>query len=158
MGSATSVELPNRWSVARAQDELRFGHGSTSAVPDYSYPLPVPGEVDIPEIGAVLEAVLAPAGETVSNLENCLDVSLLQKTLAVRNWRPGDRYWPAHSKSEKKIKELLQERRVTGDERRLWPVVASGDDVVWVRGFPVASHFRLRDVKQVGLVIQELPL
>ena len=94
----------------------------------------------------------------MSNLEGCLDVSLLRKTLTVRNWRPGDRYWPAHSKSEKKIKELLQERRVTGDERRWWPVVASGDDVVWVRGFPIASHLRLRDIQQGGLVIWERPL
>jgi tRNA(Ile)-lysidine synthase len=157
-GGATSLELPNGWSVARAQDELRFRRRTMSAVSRYAYPLTVPGEVDVPEVGAVFETVLTPAGETVSNLEDCLDVSLLKKTLTVRNWRPGDRYWPAHSKSEKKIKELLQERRVTGDERRLWPVVASGDAVVWVRGFPIPSHLRLRDVKQGGLVIQERPL
>ena len=37
---------------------------------------------------------------------------------------------------------------MTGDERRWWPVVASGDDVVWVRGFPIASNLRLRDLRQ----------
>ena len=157
-GGAASVELPNGWSVARVLDELRFQRRRVSAVSDYAYPLTVPGEVDVPEVGAAFAAVLSPAGETMSNLEGRLDVSLLRKTLTVRNWRPGDRYWPAHSKSEKKIKELLQERRVTGDERRAWPVVASGDDVVWVRGFPIASHLRLRDVQQGGLVIRERPL
>ena len=157
-GGAPSVQLPNGWSVARAQDQLRFRRRGLPAASEYSYLLPIPGAVNIPEIGVVFEAVLAPAGEPVSNLEDCLDVSLLQKSLKVRNWRPGDRYWPTHSKSEKKIKELLQERRVSGDERRLWPVVASGDDVVWVRGFPIPSRFRLRGANPGGLVIGERPL
>ena len=65
-----------------------------------------------------------------------MDRSLLAAELKVRNWRPGDRFWPAHTKLAKKIKELLQERHVTGPERKLWPVVVSGTEVVWVRGFP----------------------
>ena len=67
---------------------------------------------------------------------------MLQKELTVRNWRAGDRYWPAHSKAPKKIKELLQERKLTGMERKLWPVVVSGQEIVWVRGFPAPARLR----------------
>ncbi len=56
--------------------------------------------------------------------EHCLDCSVLARPLRVRNWRSGDRFWPAHTKGPKKIKELLQDRRVLGREKRLWPVVA----------------------------------
>ena len=46
-----------------------------------------------------------------------LDPDTLPSRLAVRNWRPGDRFWPAHTKSPKKIKELLQERQIPALDR-----------------------------------------
>jgi tRNA(Ile)-lysidine synthase len=85
-----------------------------------------------------------------------LDRSLLESELKVRNWRPGDRFWPAHTKVPKKIKELLLERNVVGPERKLWPVVASGTDVVWVRGFPVPA--RLRSQSDKAVLIREVKL
>ena len=90
------------------------------------------------------------------NPDHMLDPALLQKELTVRNWRAGDRYWPAHSKAPKKIKELLQERKLTGTERKLWPVVVSGQEIVWVRGFPTPARLRPPDGAQRALVIREL--
>ena len=82
---------------------------------------------------------------------------MLGKELRVRNWRAGDRFWPAHTKSPKKIKELLQELHITGSERKLWPVVVQGADVVWVRGFPVPAHLRFRGGVENALAIKERP-
>ena len=84
------------------------------------------------------------------NPDHMLDPALLQKELTVRNWRAGDRYWPAHSKAPKKIKELLQERKLTGTERKLWPVVVSGQEIVWVRGFPTPARLRPRERRPRG--------
>ena len=75
----------------------------------------------------------------------------------VRNWHPGDRYWPAHSKSPKKIKELLQDRKLAGAERKLWPVVVSGEEIVWVRGLPTPERLRPKDGARQALLIRELP-
>jgi len=72
----------------------------------------------------------------------------------VRNWRAGDRFWPAHTKSPKKIKELLQERHVAQPERRLWPVLASGDDIVWMRGFAVPQRFQMRPGHEALVVVE----
>jgi tRNA(Ile)-lysidine synthase len=80
---------------------------------------------------------------------------LLREPLVVRNWRSGDRFWPAHTKAPKKIKELLQERHVAQPERRLWPVVLSGDEIVWVRGFSVPAKLRA-GVENEVVVIREL--
>ena len=85
-----------------------------------------------------------------------MDATLLAAELKVRNWRPGDRFWPAHTKATKKIKELLQERQVTGPERKLWPVIVSGGDVVWVRGFPVPA--RLQGRRDKAILIREVTL
>jgi tRNA(Ile)-lysidine synthase len=137
-GLDKGTELPDGWMVRRSKGELRFE--LQKVVPsklDYEYCLSIPGSVEVRETESRFEAVLISGNAAKGyNPEDLLDRALLAAELKVRNWRPGDRFWPAHTKVPKKIKELLQERHVTGTERKLWPVAVSGTDVVWVRGFP----------------------
>jgi tRNA(Ile)-lysidine synthase len=155
--TAKKIALPGGWVVWRRAGELKFERVTPQATPDYEYCLPVPGRVEVPEVGAWFEAALVPAGAKPGyNPENLLNATLLTKELTVRNWRAGDRFWPAHTKSAKKIKELLQERHVSGPERKLWPVVVSGDKVVWMRGFAVAAESQLREEAEQALLILEL--
>ncbi len=81
-------------------------------VPDYEYALAVPGRVLVFEFAATIEALrVAPESQPAEyNPQQLLRADLLPEQLIVRNWRPGDRFWPAHTKSPKKIKELLQEK------------------------------------------------
>jgi tRNA(Ile)-lysidine synthase len=154
-GAAKAAALPHDWRAARRGNgiEIRVGVPETR---DYEYALPVPGIVAIPETGITLEAMLIP-GHAGYNPEHCLEPSLLRSGLKVRNWRAGDRFWPAHSKAPKKIKELLQERHLAGFEKKLWPVVVSGDEIVWMRGFAVPARFGLRVGDGDAVVIREVP-
>ncbi len=154
-----SAMLPEGWLLSVTKGELQFDPPASSpvAVSDYAYQLAVPGAIHVREAGACFEAALVPGSATAGyNPDHMLDPALLQQELTMRNWRPGDRYWPAHSKSPKKIKELLQERNLTGTERRLWPVLVSGQEVVWVRGFPTPARLRPREGTNQALVIREL--
>jgi tRNA(Ile)-lysidine synthase len=157
-GSAKSAALPDDWMVSRSKAELRFERAKPEAVKsDYEYCLPVPGLVEVPEVGTRFEAALVPgSSEAGYNPEHLLDRSSLAKQLTVRNWRAGDRFWPAHSKSPKKIKELLQERQVSGLEKKLWPVVASGAEVVWVRGFPAPARLQPRGGIREAVLVREI--
>lgn len=157
---ATSTELTHQWSVIRVQEELRFQRQSAPAIRDYEYPLPIPGTVEIPEATTRIETLIAAAGGPVSSSssEDRLDSSVLEKSLTVRNWRPGDRFWPAYSKAPKKIKELLQELQITGAERRMWPVIASGNEIIWLKGFPPPAKFRASSGNQAVVVIRERPI
>jgi len=117
----------------------------------------------VPEVGAVIEALRivprssAPESQLAEyNPQQLLRAELLAERLVVRNWRPGDRFWPAHTKLPKKIKELLQERHVAQPERRLWPVAVSGDEIVWMRGFPVPARLRAK-AGQEAVLIREMP-
>jgi tRNA(Ile)-lysidine synthase len=159
LASGSSANLPEGWIVSRRKDtggvqfELGSGTGEGS---DYEYGLAVPGVVQVPEAGAWFEATIVP-GDTAPgyNPDHAFDPGLLQKELTVRNWRAGDRFWPAHSKSEKKVKELLQERKLAARDRKLWPVVVSGREIVWMRGFPAPARFRPREGAKQVLVLQE---
>jgi tRNA(Ile)-lysidine synthase len=150
-GPAKSTVLPDGWVVLRNGGELRFEMQSdTPRKVDYEYRLPVPGSVEVQETESRFEVVLVSGNAAEGyNPEDLLDRALLASDLRVRNWRAGDRFWPAHTKGPKKIKELLQERRVAGPERQLWPVVISGSDVVWVRGFPASRQLRPRSREAV---------
>jgi tRNA(Ile)-lysidine synthase len=130
---------------------------------DYEYELSIPGQAHVDEGGFIIEARRVearniPAGEEAAyNPEQLLDAESLPGRLRVRNWRPGDRFWPAHTKSPKKIKELLQERHIALPERRLWPVVLSADEIVWMRGFPVPAKFRAKPGRDAILIREKSP-
>ncbi len=127
-------------------------------IPDYEYALAVPGRVLVPELGVVIEALrITPESRLAEyNPQQLLRAELLPERVTVRNWRAGDRFWPAHTKAPKKIKELLQERHVEQPERRLWPVVVSGDEIVWMRGFPVPARLHANQ-GQEAVLIREMP-
>jgi tRNA(Ile)-lysidine synthase len=159
-GSSSSTGLPDGGTVSRRRGELHCDRkGGPSSELNYEYRLPVPGSVEVRETRSRFEAVVVPGntGEGY-NPEDLLDRSLLAAGLRVRNWRPGDRFRPAHTKGEKKIKELLQDRQVSGRERKLWPVVVNGTDVVWVRGFPAPAHLQPNSADDSAVLIREVRL
>jgi len=76
----------------------------------------------------------------------------------VRNWRPGDRFRPAHSAAEEKLKRLFAEKRIPVNQRPLWPVALNKDNqIVWVRGFPVAHDFAWIPGSGDAIRIEALP-
>jgi len=111
---------------------------------DYEYALAVPGAVEVPELGACIEARVVDAGGVPeAEREHLLDLGRLPKEVLIRNWRAGDRFWPAHTAAARKVKELLSDRHATGANKKLWPVaVAEGCGLVWMRGFAVPAAFR----------------
>ena len=153
--------LPDGWMASIDKGELKFEPAPqiSESIHDYRYLLPVPGKVPVPETGTLFEAMLISAEKRAAcNAENLLDSGAAAGELTVRNWRPGDRFWPAHTKAPKKVKELLQEKHVTGEERKLWPVIVSGDEIVWVRGFPTPARLQPRQAVKNVIAIREAPL
>ncbi len=167
--SGKELSLPLGWKLVREPEAMVFVTPDLrrqERIPDYEYVLPVPGRVTVPEVGAVIEALVVTPEITPDinaesqvaeyNPQQLLRAELLPALLIVRNWRPGDRFWPAHTKSPKKIKELLQERHVAQPARRLWPVAVSGNEIVWMRGFPVPARLRAK-AGQKAVLIREMP-
>ena len=71
-----------------------------------------------------------------------LDADVLAgETLSVRNWRPGDELHRLGHKAAEKVKSLFQVYRVPLWERRHWPVVVAGEEIVWTRQFGGAARF-----------------
>ena len=110
---------------------------------DYQYTLPIPGELRLAELGLTVRSVSVPQAfaREADPQDSLLCSQLLGPELMVRNWRPGDRFHPAHSGSEEKLKRLFSERHIPLEQRCSWPLALCGSQIVWVRGFPVAAAF-----------------
>ena len=146
--------LPGRWIVTRHGDELRFRKPS-EARSDYQHELSVPGKILVPEFNIEIETCVVNArGATQRyNSEYLVHSRFAQQKWVVRNWHAGERFWPPHTKAPKKIKELLQDRHITGGEKRCWPVIACGDEIIWMSGFGVRQDLQANGE---GVLIREL--
>lgn len=149
--TVAQITLPGGLCASSSLRELRFSLQTEEGAVDYLYSLPIPGEIRLAELGKTIRTKVISAGkQKISgyNAASLLNRTLLAPELTVRNWRAGDRFFPAHSQSPKKVKELLQPSRLGGNfspaERKLWPVIESAGEIVWIRGFPVAQRFAVQ--------------
>jgi tRNA(Ile)-lysidine synthase len=163
--SGKELSLPLGWKLVREPDQLTFltpDLREPAQPQDYEYNLSIPSsnpsETFVSETGSTFEVRRVAGADAGYNPDQLLDAESLPGPLRVRNWRPGDRFWPAHTKSPKKIKELLQERHVALPERSLWPVVVSGDEIVWLRGFPVPAEFQAKAGRGAIQILETLIL
>ena len=145
LGKLSKAELPSGWLAQRKGHflEVRPPEAESRAAPEYEYLLPVSGEVQIAELAVTVRA-LTVAEEFAREVTDgsLLSAALIGPELTVRNWRPGDRFWPAHSRSEEKLKRLFAEKKIPAEQRPSWPVILYGAEIVWVRGFPVAQSYQ----------------
>ena len=138
------VSLPGGWTVVREYDSVRLvrsAEGARTAFPQpdsYSYPVPLEGEVEIPEAGVRLASWCSPGRELPeSGFEAAFDLDAVRRaegSLQVRNFRPGDRFRPLGMAGHKKLKDLFIEKKVPRSRRRTLPLLLAGEEILWVPG------------------------
>jgi tRNA(Ile)-lysidine synthase len=117
--------------------------------------------VDIPVIGLRLRLKVIdwPVGQRDTKHEAAVaDWNRLIAPVVVRNSRPGDTFRFQGRLRDRKLKQILSERRIALGDRESWPVLTSAGKLVWARGFPVASGFGAGEETRKVLVICEEPL
>lgn len=128
-------------------------------VPYFSYTLPIPGVVEIPEIAVRVGLFRRPV-EPWMFVESSARRATLALPLAagdhvtVRNRRPGDRIHPLGAAGSRKLKEVLIDRRVPRWERERLPLICLGDageTIAWVPGVTLDQRFRITGESTVWL-------
>ena len=108
----------------------------------YCYPLPLGEEVYIPESGI---SVMAWIGE--KNDGNCKDICTktfdydkIGKILFCRTRKRGDVI--SLKGGRKKIKDLFIDEKVPREERESYPLIAAGEEILWVPNLRVSEGHR----------------
>ncbi|MGE0814516.1 MAG: tRNA lysidine(34) synthetase TilS [Vicinamibacterales bacterium] len=120
-----------------------FTRGAAAGQPLPDRVLPVPGHVELPELGAgcrlVAERPISGKGRAAGRHRVVLRGDI-PGPLVVRSRRPGDRIRPVGLGGSKKLQDLLVDRKVPRQGRTRVPVVADATGrVVWVVGHATAA-------------------
>ena len=137
-----SIELPGGFSAVKEYDKLSFKKNSSI---NYDYDV-------------LLERVtLLPNGRTIYFVDNedgngndvCrLNSNELKLPLHVRNKKNGDKIFVKNLNGSKKVKDIFIEKKVSFDERRLWPVVVdSENNIVWIPGLKKSKYNKEKNEK-----------
>ncbi|MGH7798773.1 MAG: tRNA lysidine(34) synthetase TilS [Candidatus Binatia bacterium] len=130
------ASIPGGWELVREYDTLKLvKRFRTAHRVCYNYRLEIGRVLAIPEAGLELhsERVSAPPRRLPDDLmEAVFDVATVTEPLSVRNFRRGDRFQPLGMSGHKKVKDLFIEKRVPLSVRAHWPILASGDEVLWI--------------------------
>jgi tRNA(Ile)-lysidine synthase len=132
------LALPQGLSAERTARELRFSvvaertaKGKKNIAQEQQYSGPIPGILDAPGFGVRLRIEGALTKVTGKDV---VGHNATPQTATLRNWKPGDRVRLRYSSGPRKVKEVLERKRVTGVERAVWPVLEAGGRIVWMRG------------------------
>ena len=165
-GGSGSIDAPGH-VVERIGDRVvlrkgRSGDARSTEAALFRYPLPVPGEVALPDQGFVVSAELAAADAGVqalrANVRNRATAVVTTEgwaaPLAVRNRRPGDRFRPFGLDGQKKLQDFLVDRKVARADRDHVPLVVDENDrILWVAGYEIDEAFRVTAASRAVLIL-----
>ena len=167
--SGTAADLPGiRVELIAAAVVLsrRESRGPDAPV-TFSYRLPVPGRLVIPECGCVIETTEAPArisqvaqGKGVmASHEAVVDSEAVSGGLWVRSRAPGDSVRPLGLGGRKKLQDVMVDRKVPRALRDRVPIVVdSVGRIVWVAGHVAGHEARVTDSTQTVVILKIMRL
>lgn len=124
------VTLPDGGSAAMEHGRLVLS--DALPVQEYMYSLPADSSVYVPEGNAVISAWVTDVKEKDTETTVYFDLDKIVLPLCVRNRRKGDRVQLSGMKGTKKLQDYFIDTKVARSERDLWPLVCSGEDILWI--------------------------
>jgi len=142
------VELPGDVRAERTYGEILLSLTPSPRIAvTREWSLPVPGQVVLLELGMELTAARSRARRAPSSpMSALLDAKDIEVPLKVRTRRRGDRFTPLGMRGSVKLQDFFVNAKVPRSERNRIPLVLSGDEVLWVVGYRISDHYKVRDL------------
>lgn len=167
-----SLDLPGGITVRREYDLLIVSRKvGFDAVPGrrlsgaverekshFSYPVEIPGRVDVAEAGMAITFQFAdkPPSFYLSDKERIvyMDYEAMHPPLAVRNLKPGDRMKPLGMAGTKKLNAFFIDEKIPRRQRDKIPLLIDRQSVLWVAGMRMSERVRITDKTTRALRIE----
>lgn len=149
-GPYKRISLPGEVTVERIYQELRFSRKKIAEMPgDFLYEINGPGRYFLPEIGQSvsldvmdgLDASLRCNSHSVSYF----DYGRIFFPLVVRNFRPGDRFYPDGLGGSQKIKDYFINQKIPRPHRSKIPIIEQGGQIIGIPGWRVDERFKVTE-------------
>ncbi|MEP6492940.1 MAG: tRNA lysidine(34) synthetase TilS [bacterium] len=127
-GVGRRIQVSGGWEVVRSRDALELRASAQKE--------PTPAELELSNRTEWGEWSFHPANDESGNVGDGSWSSWLptDRPLVVRRWQPGDTMARRTGATPQKVKRILSDAGVTGHQRAHWPVVLTGDQIVWIPG------------------------
>jgi len=119
----------------------------------FSEAIKIPGTTWIQPINSSIESFIENKGANIEDYSNIrynslvqfFDYEKLKKGINIRNRREGDIFKPYRSNGTKKLKEYFIDNKIPREERDKIPLVALGNEIVWVIGYKISDKFKVTE-------------
>lgn len=164
---AGEVELPGAYSVRREGEFLVKVLKRTQLVDrPYCYAVTPGMSFVIPESGWQVQASHVspwrgsfPDARSLDQYHAIFDHEALSESLTIRTCLPGDRIRPLGMRGHRKVHDIFIDRKIAPRQRKLWPLVLSGAEIIWIPGCVRGEHAKVSDATRrvLRLTINPLP-
>jgi tRNA(Ile)-lysidine synthase len=143
------LELPHGAWVEKRYDVVLLGKGKVKPSLPFEIELISPGCTFIEEIGkeVVIEEADRDKFKDYKGPPNTalMDYESLQFPLKIRNFRPGDRFYPLGVKGTQKLKNFFIDHKVPKFERPKVPLLISGEMIAWIVGHRIDERVKVTE-------------
>lgn len=152
--TGAAVELPGNVKARISYNLLNIMMPTGETNVKFNYPMYIPGTTMIYETGDILNTEVLEAGST-DYLDNkkfvkYFDYGKIKYNLNLRTRQEGDFIVPIGMKGRKKLKELFIDNKIPREQRDNIPLVATGNEIIWVIGHKISEHYKITgDTKKI---------
>ena len=152
------LELPRGAWVEKRYDAVLLGKGKVKPFLPFDVELISPGRTLIREIGK--EVVIEETDrDKFKNYRGPLNTALmdygsLQFPLRMRNFRPGDRFYPLGAKGTQKLKNFFIDHKIPKFERPKVPLLVSGEMIAWIVGYRIDERVKITEKTRKVLAVK----
>jgi tRNA(Ile)-lysidine synthase len=134
---SAEIHLPGDLIIHREYERLKLSRGAQEDLEDYAIDVVEPGKVHVPGAGVTFNFRILPkraltATDLATTRRVWFDADEIGFPLTVRNPLPGDRFQPWGMDGTRKLKKVLIDAKVPLRERKSFPLVVKGDEILWV--------------------------
>lgn len=137
--TGTAIELGGGFSAWTDAETLLIGRYPKAAA--FEMPFVMQGETKT-LAGAFISEYAAAFVPPESLNEAFLDADALPKELVVRSRREGDRLWPLGAPGERKLSDVLTDRKIPREKRGM-PLLCAGKDVFYAAGVALSERAKV---------------
>lgn len=84
----------------------------------------------------------------------CIDYEKIKFPVVIRNWKPGDFFYPLGMKRKKKLSDYLTDRKYSRPEKEKLLILESDGRIVWLMGERIDNRFRITKRTRKALIIK----
>ena len=173
--SGSSIDIKQGIIATRQYDNIKLSFKSTKQTKDFCEKLNIPGITIVEDTSMQIttEVIVAETMSNSkdkldikqlmnSEKEAYFDLDLIKKAkerylvqsdiyttqaseLVVRNRQSGDVFKPFKSNGTKKLKEYLIDEKVPKEIRSSIPLIAAGQEIIWIIGKKTSDNYRVTD-------------